>query len=228
MISARPNLSICPGLMLTLLCVAGLGLAGLANVSASPRRPTSHGSGGAVSVTATHKIVKPAGTLVGFSADLVSQLDGQPQSPSQRYFQEGDKTRLESAGIVFITHLNRGIEWALMPASRSYTEHRMPSEQVRVKKDVETAIVGKLGASLVGTERVNGCDCVKYVKSLPGPRSRQIMWVSRRLNLAVRTRTERPSGSDTQEFRSIREGKQPASLFQIPKGYKKVESPTGR
>jgi hypothetical protein len=56
----------------------------------------------------------------------------------------------------------------------------------------------------------------KWIKTEDGERS--TLWIDRQLRFPVRTVED----DETGELRNIKIGPQPASLFQVPAGYKKV------
>jgi len=71
----------------------------------------------------------------------------------------------------------------------------------------------------VGEETVNGRGAVKYQATSPQGKV-QYAWLDTKLKFLVKS--EDPEGR-SMEFRNIKEGAQPASLFEIPAGYRKMD-----
>lgn len=88
------------------------------------------------------------------------------------------------------------------------------------KKTAEEAGTDKNWGSCtkIGSETVNGRDTVKYEgASNKGEKSH--IWVDSKLRCIVKT----DEGAGGFELRNIKEGSQPASLFEIPSGYTKFD-----
>ena len=120
--------------------------------------------------------------------------------------------QLNSATRVAITKLD-----VLFPLDRGKTNFDELTEEAKnwvykTEKDL-------------GTETVNGFKCrkksVEMVVEVMGfkTKSRSVVWISKKLDMPVRTRTE--DGYVT-ELRNIKKGRQSKKLFEIPSGYKKV------
>jgi len=68
----------------------------------------------------------------------------------------------------------------------------------------------------LGEEKVNGRSTVKWLLTEKGNEKEPLTyWVDKALGLPVKWE----AGGTTTEMRNIKEGPQPASLFEVPKGY---------
>jgi len=112
--------------------------------------------------------------------------------------------------------------WMLNPAKKLYCEQAY--NEAELEKFLHSS-VAKEGEKILGTETVNGFKCVKKevetTMSFMGfsRKSKATVWMSDALGMPVRTR--RADGAGT-ELREIKKGRQPASLFEIPKDFKQV------
>ena len=70
----------------------------------------------------------------------------------------------------------------------------------------------------LGTEQVNGRTCDHWQVTDKGGNVTNV-WLDKSLHIAVKT----VGTAGSQELTNIKEGEQPASLFQIPAGYRKID-----
>lgn len=111
----------------------------------------------------------------------------------------------------------------LMTREKMYMEMTLSAEMAALGADKST-YEQEYEMKLVGTETINGYVCDKY-QLVPKKQGleKMTMWISRKLGVVIRTVAE----SHSMELVNIREGKQPASLFEIPKDYKKMAGMDG-
>jgi hypothetical protein len=172
-----------------------------------------------------------------FSAEIVDlQKQGTP-TQAKIYFAK-DKMRIESqtasahGSAVIINYATQKGD-VVMAQQHMYMEMPMQAQSQRMgyasaffqAGDVENACgdwqkMGHEGGSChkVGTETVNGRSTVKYeTANASGDVSH--FWLDPKLRFPVKWEGKSNSG----ELRNIQEGAQPASLFEIPAGFTKMD-----
>jgi hypothetical protein len=169
-----------------------------------------------------------------FSADMVRlKPEGAPNS---KVFVSGDRVRFEVAGpsqghnSVVIVDLKLAAGFMLLSENKSYVP--LPSGPLSMAMpffhpaDPESGCpawekaVGKPGTcTKVGPETLGDRDTVKY-KGAAANGDTGYAWVDRKLDFVIKWQGEKGSV----EFRNIQEGPQAATLFEVPKGYDKVDS----
>jgi hypothetical protein len=177
-----------------------------------------------------------------FSADVVDlQKPGTP-TQARMYFAK-DKIRIESqaggprSGGAVIMNFATQTATVLMAQQHMYMEMPVQAQSQRMAYasaffragDVENACgdwqkMGHQGASChkVGSEAVNGRDTVKY-EATNANGDVGHFWLDPKLRFPVKWDGKNNGG----ELRNIQEGTQPASLFEIPAGFTKMEIPGG-
>lgn len=177
-------------------------------------------------------------TQTEFSAEIVDlQKQGTP-TQAKIYFAK-DKMRIESqdqhnprGSGVFIMDLANQNSTVLMPQQHMYMD--MPAQLMGQRGlysffrtgDVENACTdwqkmqrNQSGTCRkVGNETVNGRNTVKYEGSSNSGEVSQV-WLDPKLRFPVKWQGKNSGG----ELRNIQEGGQPASLFEIPAGYTKMD-----
>jgi hypothetical protein len=176
-----------------------------------------------------------------FSADVVDLLKPGSPATAKIYFGK-DKLRMESknsgarAGGAFIMNLATQTSTVLMPQQHMYMDMPIHSPAQRQANnffrtgDVENAcgdwekIDYNKGASCrkLGDESVNGRSAVKY-ESTSSSGEVSNFWLDSKLRFPVKWQGKNSSD----ELRNIQEGSQPASLFEVPAGFTKMEMPSG-
>jgi hypothetical protein len=168
-----------------------------------------------------------------FSADLVMQ--GREASPGKIYVADG-KVRMENVGGpgVMLADARANSAYVLMPQQKMYLDMKMTGRMTQVFMPVnpnnpcpqwqEMAKEAHKDASQwsckrVGNETVNGRSTVKYQAASPQGEV-HYAWLDTKLNFLMKTQD--PDGKGM-ELKNIKEGAQPASLFEIPAGYQKMD-----
>ncbi len=169
-----------------------------------------------------------AGKITSFSADQVNIApDGKIQNSGKMYVTP-DKIRMDMSSpqgkgnMIMIMRRDNNLYWMLNPGEKRYFER--PLNEKEWEKMAKGAIKSKTEKNL-GTETINGYTCqkkeVEMVVEILGfkNKSRSTVWISEKLDLPIRTRTE--DGHVT-EMRNIKKGRQSKKLFEVPGDYTKV------
>lgn len=130
--------------------------------------------------------------------------------------------------LVTINRPDLNVSWQLFEKSKKYVEHSLdepsPGEDFQAPP-----IYNKTNVDYekVGTETVNGYDCVKYraTVSAPGEESREFyVWSAKKLkDLIIKQEFAMADGSMyTWELNNIELGQQPDDVFEIPADYTKA------
>jgi Domain of unknown function (DUF4412) len=174
-----------------------------------------------------------------FSADYVDTSEGKSTNKAKIYATK-DKMRIEpegSQGGAMIVNFSVHNSYGLMPEQKMYMEFPQgqgPGSQWSRKlfrpSDVENSCVEwlKLAANRggtckkVGNETINGRSTVKF-EGTDAKGKTGYAWVDRKIGFPVKWQEQ----NDTWELHNIKEGSQPASLFEVPSGYQKFQMPAG-
>jgi hypothetical protein len=192
----------------------------------------------AVSLSLPLQAVAQTAPDLEFSATAVQSLP-QNRTMTGRLYVSKAKTRQETSQDgqtrVTISDAQQGAAWMLNPDRKEYVEVKSPSrgegggESSRMPLPNEpghpcTQQGSPLTCTRLGTELVSGrqTDKWEFVATQGQETYRTVMWVDQRLRLPVKA--EFPGGMAS-ELRDIKEGPQPADLFQVPADYKKIELP---
>jgi hypothetical protein len=159
------------------------------------------------------------------------QISGGPGGQTMRgtmYF-GGSKIRMEMAmggsnQIMIVDTVNK-TQIMIMPDNKMYME--MPSGAAGMMKTPKVDVMdpanpcaggGATQCKRIGAETVNGYATEKWEFKQDG--ETWTAWIATKLRIPIKMSSA--SGSGT-EFRNIVEGTQPASLFQVPPGYQKMD-----
>lgn len=155
-----------------------------------------------------------------FSADMVTQMEG--RTMQVKTYVSGDKIRTEMAGAIQITRLDRNVMYVMMPAEKMYMEQPIdPQAFTQAGRDVP----GELSRTVVGPDTVEGRPTTQYLVTYEANHSRQSMhqWLDDSGRIA---KVASVDGRWSTTYRNLKEGPQPASLFEVPSDYQKMEMPT--
>lgn len=163
---------------------------------------------------------------IEFSADTV-MTSREGKTAGKIYFKK-DKSRMEVKAqeeMIMITRIDKKVAWNIMPEQRMYME--IPLTTMKNKPMVEEKVEGEIERKHVGNETIDGHPTKKYlITYTSGGRKEQVyQWWATDVNFPVKTASV--DGSWTQEFKNIKIGSQPDSLFEIPAGYQKFQMPGG-
>lgn len=140
--------------------------------------------------------------------------------PYSMYFQDGNKIRVEmklpEGQSISIMRMDKQVIWILLPAQSMYMEQQLTQDQVE-KYQPGTNFMSK--AKKVGQEKVLGynCDIYQYVEG----KTTSLSSIAVGKGILLKSKVTSPKGNVTIEATAIKEGIQPASLFELPAGYKK-------
>lgn len=172
-----------------------------------------------------------------FSAEIVDLQ--KPDKPATKIFFAKDKLRIEvqtagtHGGGAVIMNFSTQTAAVMMAQQRMYIEMPVQTQSQRMgyasaffqTGDVENACgdwqkMGHDGGSChkVGNETVNGRNTVKY-ESTNASGDVSHFWLDPKLRFPVKWDGKNSGG----ELRKIQEGPQPASLFEIPAGFTKMD-----
>ncbi len=154
-----------------------------------------------------------------YSADTEMTENGKTQATG-KVFQSGKKQRMEMSGSVSITRLDKKVMWQLMPEQKSYMEMPLSPQNIPPTE--------KSGAEMteMGSETVNGVSATKYkvVSKDGGKKSESFIWFTKE-GIMVKTEGHYEGKTVGSELKNLKIGKQDASLFEIPAGYKPMGNP---
>lgn len=154
-----------------------------------------------------------------FSANMISTTkEGAYQG---KVFVTKDKMRIEMMGSITISRADRRAVWMLMPEDKTYMEMSLKPQDIVMTGEKTQDEVSR---RLIGTETIDGKVADKYEieYAVKGNNSRVFVWLVNNLNLPVKSAAT--DGSWSVEYKNIVVAKQPASLFEIPAGYKKFST----
>jgi hypothetical protein len=164
-------------------------------------------------------VIMAGAAYADFSADMVTKARGVTQTA--KIFVKGDNTRIEMPGaaLVIIARGDKKVTWLLSPKTKTYRE--MTGAQTKHGSAYYDRVPG---IQRLGKEKANGYLCSKYAIRTQGkvPATTTI-WVSDELSMEVKAVTQTAGGAQSLDLTNIRKRwLWNGSLFNLPKGYKKV------
>jgi outer membrane lipoprotein-sorting protein len=170
----------------------------------------------------------PGWTLAAeFSAQMITRNPDLGETQGKIYV-KGDKIRQEfgpgEEAHISILRPDKQVVWMVMPGQKMYME--MPLTAQATGKMMQMP-QDEAQTKLLGTEAVNGYAVDKYetVTKNNGKSAKHYVWLAKKLGLPIKMTS--PDHSFSMEYRNIKEGGVPDSLFEIPAGYQKMTMPTG-
>jgi hypothetical protein len=159
-----------------------------------------------------------------FSADTITKFQDQGEMHGKMFFKP-DKFRMEMkmhGDMIMITRIDKKVAWNVMPSEKMYME--MPIDLSK-KPRVEEKFEGEIERKQVGTETIDGHPTKKYLITykVDNKQDQVYQWMATDINFPVKTAAV--DGSWIQEFKNIKMGSQPDSLFEVPAGYQKIQMP---
>ncbi len=152
-----------------------------------------------------------------FSADMVHT--SKAGIVKQKLFISNDKSRMETAEAISIIRPDKKVMWMLMPQQKMYMEQSLDPSNIPATSE---KYAGEIERTLVGKEAVDGRMTDKYriVYTAAGTKTTVYQWFAPDLGIPVKTASE--DGSWMMEYKNIKVGSQPDSLFELPAGYSKM------
>ncbi|NPU85938.1 MAG: DUF4412 domain-containing protein [Syntrophaceae bacterium] len=167
-----------------------------------------------------------AGTALAmeFSADMVNKGKGGKGMTSKVYMKD-KKFRWESKQQDTITISRQDLmkTWIVMPKQKTYMEMTFDPSKAQ---EPQEKMKGEISRKLVGSDTVDGHPTKKYeITYKDGQRQmKSYQWLATDLN-QFPVKSAAVDGSWSMEYRNIRMGSQPDSLFEPPAGFKKMAMP---
>ena len=177
-----------------------------------------------------------------FSADVTQTMPSMPGQPSAnmdgKIYVKGKKIRREFTASgsamptgmgmgTMIIDMETGVMIMLQPKLKTYmVMPRMGQNMAQWANSDED--YAKMGAkrTLVGSEKVNGYKCDKYLITFNNPAmGKTTQWYSKKLACPIKVVTESAYGGTKMQLKNIKIGKIKDSLFKPPASYKKMEMP---
>ena len=161
-----------------------------------------------------------------FSADTIMKHKNAGETSGKIYY-KADMYRMDMKSpqeMIMITRMDKQVIWNIMPSQRMYME--MPFNLTN-RPMVEEKIEGEVERKKLGNEIVNGHPSDKFLITIKtNDTEHQVyQWWATDINFPVKNAAV--DGSWVQEYKNIKLGPQPNSLFEVPGGYKKLEMPGG-
>lgn len=156
-----------------------------------------------------------------FSADVVTNASGQPMQG--KMFTNQKKSRIEIAGTITIGRIDKGVAWVLMPAQKAYMEVPLERSSMIVSSG---KLPSEIERKFLGKEIIDGKEVEKYqiTYETNGKKDAIFSWIIPRTGIPVKTRAA--DGSWQVEYKNIKIGPQPESIFEIPVGYQRMSMPS--
>ena len=153
---------------------------------------------------------------VDFSADVVTTQGG--KTFNAKVFVSGEKSRMEAPGSISISRVDKKVVWMLMPDQKMYMEQPFdPKKMSTAAEKVE----GEVERTPLGKDTVDGktADKYKVTYEIEGTKNEMFQWTESGSSLPLKSAAL--DGSWSVEYRNIKTGPQPDSLFELPPDYKK-------
>lgn len=158
-----------------------------------------------------------------FSSDMVSTANGQKHT--SKIYMQAKKFRMETPEQpgYNIMRMDKNVMWMVMPDQKAYMEMKIdPSRQPRTEEKVE----GEVSRKLIGSETIDGRATDKYEITYKDKEktTKMYQWIAKDIKFPVKTAAI--DGSWIMEYKNIKMGAQPDSLFEVPSGYEKMNMPS--
>ncbi len=155
-----------------------------------------------------------------FSADMISKAKG--RAMQGKIYVKNDRSRMEMQGMPQYTIVRQDLKktWSVMPGQKTYME--MAYQEADLPRD---KMQGETSRKAVGSERIDGHPATKYEVTIKQGKNmtKTYQWIATDINVPIKTAAA--DGSWEMEYRNIRVGSPPASLFELPAGFKKMAMP---
>ena len=170
-----------------------------------------------------------AGVCLGaeFAADF-AEVKGPKTSAGKIYFKDGKVRREVTQGkpAMLIYRPDKDVMWDLNLATKTYLELPGMGHMPTTIPEIQSALKGLGEFQLVGEETINGYPCDKYLFTFNDKSTgTSNTWVSKKLQIAIKTESQGSAYKVLTEYKNIREGAVSDSLFELPGGYAKITVP---
>jgi outer membrane lipoprotein-sorting protein len=159
------------------------------------------------------------------SVTVVSSSGG--HTNQSKLYMKADKVRMENemaGGSYSIVRRDLKKVWMVMPPSKSYME--MDEGKKQDAAIPEDKVKGEVSRKVIGSETIDGHPCTKYevTVKVDDKTINTYQWMATDINFPVKTAAV--DGSWSMEYKDIKLGSQPDSLFELPAGYQKMSMPS--
>ncbi|MEM5788022.1 MAG: DUF4412 domain-containing protein [Syntrophobacteraceae bacterium] len=156
---------------------------------------------------------------VEFSAEMFIQPKGD-EPMTGKIFVKGEKVRQETTEEgetqIMIIRPDKKVTWMITPEEKTYMEMPFQSEDQTFE---EWTAEKEKKAKFLGQETVSGLPCKKYESIEDGEKT--FFWISGKFPFPIKVE----DAEVTMEYRDIKEGPVPDTLFELPSGYQKMSMP---
>lgn len=151
-----------------------------------------------------------------YSADVLTTT--KMGTMKSKVYMAGDKVRMESEEGVIITRADKKVIWMLNPKEKFYVEVPLNSEGA-IKASDRTP--GEIERKFLGKEELQGILASKFMVVIENNNIRQSLyqWLAPGMDIPIKVASL--DGSWSTEYKNIIKGTPPASLFEVPKDYRK-------
>jgi len=162
-----------------------------------------------------------------FTADSIQKQHG--METKGKIYVKGEKMRMdmtkEGEKTTTINRIDKKIIWIINHGDKMYMEMPAMIDTLQASK-VDLDLTKIADKKKVGTEKINGYKCDKYLitykdKSM----GTMTQWISKKLDYPIKMVYHSSYGDMYTEYKNIKEGRVKGSVFEIPKGYKKMTMP---
>ena len=135
-----------------------------------------------------------------------------------KVFVSKDKIRMEMESAISIARTDKKMVWMLLPKEKIYMEMPMGAENTVT---LMNKVPGEISRKLLGTETIAGRVTEKYEVQYQDKDKKQTIhiWLSKDLQFPLKS--SNVDGSWSVEYIDVKEGPQPAAMFELPADYKK-------
>ena len=167
-------------------------------------------------------ILLPCHAVWGLEFSAEQTVRNGAQSLTGKIYFKADRWRVEMASPegpkVAIHRLDKVVTWLLLP-NKTYVELPIRIDQIPL---VAPKIEGETGRKLVGKQQMGGRSTEKYevTVDIKGQKTIMYQWIAPDINFPMKTASA--DGSWESAYTYVKEGPQPASLFELPAGYTKA------
>src|SRR5271169_3502074 len=151
-----------------------------------------------------------------FSADTISTGKGRTNTGKAFFSKDRYRIDMENHNTSMIVRIDKKVIWTIMPNRKTYMEKAY--DDMKDRPMVEQKMVGEVERKQVGAETIDGHPTKKYlVTRKSGIGQHQVYsWWATDMNFSIKTAAV--DGSWSQEYKNIKIGAQPDSLFEVPAG----------
>ena len=167
-----------------------------------------------------------------FSADVSQSMGG--MKTGGKVYVSGQKMRQEVAMAatkqIVIVRGDKGLVYMLQPAARQYMKMQGVKGELGMNNSKAMDELRKSATQKrLGRENVSGYSCDKSLFTFKDKkRGTLTLWSATKLGgHPIKTEMKTSRGGVFMEYKNIKEGRQSASLFELPAGYKPMKMPAG-